>query len=205
MPWAVETCHSLTNIAFSDFGYYMGHGNGVGLGGGPRGSTFVTGYLDTTTVYPFVHTPVPNWRLRKVALWACYTDPTPDLTAHGTIKSWQETFGIRGTTEQRMSMMSKNVGLFFTGELPQGGISGTSSGTSSEVAALFDDLWITGPYPFPGACEPTYSFEWVFRQVSGMCPEINKGLPAWIGFGYLPYTGIYDGELVTNNISHINR
>jgi hypothetical protein len=203
LPWAAKVFYALTNLAYSDFGYYTGHGSGTGLGGSLTG--FVTGYIDTTTVYPYVHAPVPNWRMRKVAVWACYSDPTPNLTADYTIKGWEQAFGIRSTAQQRSSLMTKNVGLFFIGDLPQGGYSGTFGGTCSEVAAMFDDLWVTGPYPYPGDCDPTYAFFWAANQIEGMCPLINKALPAWIGFGYLPYTGIYDGELVTNNVSHIHR
>jgi hypothetical protein len=70
---------------------------------------------------------------------------------------------------------------------------------------MFDDLWVTGPNPYPGACDPTYAFSWVLNQIEGISPQVLKGKPAWIGFGYLPYTGIYDGELLTNNVDHISR
>ncbi len=205
LPWAAKVFSALTNLMYSDFGYYTGHGNGTGLGGHASGSTFVTGFIDTTTTYPYVHTSVPNWRMRKVAIWACYSDATPDLTAQGTIKSWAETFGIRRTWEQTGNMVTKNVGLFFTGELPQGGYSGTYGHTCAEVAAMFDDLWVTGPTPAPGSCNPTYAFSWAVSQIRGIAPELEKGKPTWIGFGYLPYTGIYDAELLTNNVSHISR
>lgn len=99
--------------------------------------------------------------------------------------------------------MAKNVGLFFTGGLPQFGYSGTLGGTSAEVAASFDNLWVCGPFSWSGGCDPTYSFAWAFNQTRGMYPELDKGLPAWIGFGYLPYAGIYDSELRTNNVSHV--
>ena len=59
--------------------------------------------------------------------------------------------------------------------------------------------------PWPGACDPTYAFGWVFNVIRGMSPEIEAGLPAWIGFGYLPYAGVYDDELMRNNVSHVKR
>jgi hypothetical protein len=98
----------------------------------------------------------------------------------------------------------KNVGLFFMGALPQGGYSGTFGSTASEVAVDFDDLWVAGPNPYPGACSPTYSFAWAVAQIQGMNPELNQAMPTWIGFGYLPYSGIYDSQLIMNNISGIN-
>jgi len=209
-PWATQVYSALTQTCFSDFNYYMGHANGIGLGGSGPGSHFVMGWIDTTDVYSqVIACKTPNWRMRKVALWACYTDAaTPprgkDLTAGGTYKDWPAAFGIRGTTQQMRSFMGKNVGLFFGGELPQGGYSGTYGGTSSEVAADFDQLWVTGPSSYSGGCDPTYSFAWAVRQIEGMCPLMLQGMPSWIGFGYLPYTGIFDSNLVTNNIDGIN-
>jgi hypothetical protein len=205
--WVNRVCSYLTNVAFSDFTYYMGHANGFGLGGGPSGTTWVKDWVDSGTIKTFVASAAasPNWRMRKVALWACYTDSPAKLSAGGTYPTWAEAFGIRTTRLQRSSWSAKNVGLFFGGNLSQGPYSGTFGGTSPEVAVNFDDLWVTGPTPFPGACDPTYAFSWVFNQIRGMSPELDEGLPAWIGFGYLPYTAIYDGELVTNNVSHIKR
>jgi hypothetical protein len=217
LPWGQHVYAALTNTAFSDFGFYMGHGNGTEIGGHPPGSTFVNTYLPSTNIQECVwyRSHSPNWMMRKVALWACYTDAaTPpadfwgnpiDTTGGGTYPSWQKAFGIRDTRRQNSSWVPKNVGLFFGGGLPEGGYSGTLGGTCPEVAAALDDLWISGPYPFPGACDPTYAFSWAVAQIEGMSPEIMKAMPAWIGFGYLPYTGIYDGKLLTNDVSNIKR
>lgn len=185
----------------------MGHGNGTELAGGPPGSKFVNSYMPSTLIREFVlaQNAWPNWLMRKVALWACYTDSFYESTAEGTIPSWQKAFGIRNTHQQTTSMITKNVGLFFSGELPQGGYSGTLGGTSVEAAVDFDDLWVNGPNPVPGSCDPTYAFSWVLNVTEGLSPEILKGKPLWIGFGYLPYSGVYDGELITNNVSHIKR
>jgi hypothetical protein len=205
--WANRVCSYLANSNYSDFGYYMGHANGVGLGGGPRNTTWVKDWIDSGTIKSFVGAAAafPNWRMRKVALWACYTDSPSWTTGAGTYPIWYDAFGIRPTSAQKANWIHKNVGLFFGGELPQGNITGTLGGTSVEVAVLFDELWISGPNPFPGACDPTYAFSWVFNQIRNICPEINKGLPAWVGFGYLPYSGVYDEEILTNNISHVTR
>jgi hypothetical protein len=205
--WATKVCTALTNLAYSDFGYYMGHANGTELGGGPAGSSYMTSYLPSSYVKEFTQAREanPDWRMRKVAMWACYTDSFYESTAGGTLPRWQQAFGIRETREQTFSFNTKNVGLFFHGGLPQSGYSGTFGGTSVEVAVNFDDIWVTGPTPYPGACDPTYAFVWVVNVAEGMSPEMLKGDPACIGFAYLPYTGIYDGELVTNNVTHIKR
>lgn len=204
--WAVQTFYSITNPVFSDFGFYMGHGNGTGIGGGPNGpSSYIPGWISSGEVkYYAKNFAFPKWRFRKVVLWACYTDSPGPSTAGGTIPTWSNAFGIRSTRLQRSSFMQKNVGLFFAGQLPQAGYSGTlGNGTSPEVAANFDALWVEGPNPAPGSCDPTYAFGWAFVQIQNMSPEINLGYPVWRGFGYLPYTGIYDSQLVTNIPSNI--
>lgn len=204
--WANKVFWACTNSFVSDFNYYMGHANGTELGGGPRGSKFVMQYLDSTTAKGWVSSaPGPDFRMRKIALWACYTDSPEATTAGGALPTWAEAFGIRETWKQRSSMLGKNVGLVFGGELPQGGYSGTLGGTSVEVAATFDNLWVCGPTPWPGACDPTYAFSWCLNVVRGISPEVDKGVPQWVGFPYVPYAGIYDSELRTNNISHIRR
>lgn len=132
--WANQVLPSLADPNYSDFTFYMGHGNGTEIGGGPLGSTFVTSYLPSSTVYTWVNNPAtgPNHRMRKVALWACYTD-SPDLTGQsGSEISFARAFGIRGTPDQTSSWMMKNVGLFFGGGLPQGGYSGTFGGMWSK-------------------------------------------------------------------------
>ncbi|HWX22436.1 MAG TPA: hypothetical protein VN578_21250 [Candidatus Binatia bacterium] len=203
--WASETCYALTNLAFSDFGFYMGHGNGTGIGGGPAGTSWVGPYMPSSTIASFVRgCGSQNWRMRKVVLWACYTDSPAATTAQGTLISWANAFGITATSLQRSSMMAKDVGLFFGGELPQGGYSGTLGGTAPEVATIFDDLWVTGGNPTPGGGDPTYAFGWAVDTIRSICPEINRGFPTWIGFGYLPYTANFDAEIVTNNISGIH-
>jgi len=201
---------SLRSFAYSDFTFYMGHGNGTEIGGGPKGSQFVKSYLGTADAqynasYQANNSATPNWRMRKVALWACYTDTDPSDTADETFSTWPAAFGIGKTAEQTSSWMMKNVGLFFSGALPQGGYSGVSGGTEVEVAVMFDDLWVSGPNPWPGACDPTYSFAWALSQTRGMNPELDNyyTYPLIIGFPYLNFAGVYDGEFITNNISHV--
>jgi hypothetical protein len=208
--WANNTLLSLENLAFSDFNFYMGHGNGAEIGGGPKGSTFVKSYLDATTAGTYAAAPAhnsttPNWRMRKVTLWACYSDTDFAATAGGVYPTWHDAFGIRNTIEQNCSFMMKNVGLFFGGGLPQTGYSGTYGNTSVEVAADLDYLWVAGPNDYPGGCDPTYAFSWAVSQIRGMNPELDTALPAVIGFQYLNYAGVYDGELTTNDVEHVKR
>jgi hypothetical protein len=205
--WATALLFCVSNsVNYSDFGYYMGHGNTPFIGAGPPGEDYITHYLPSQYVRDWANKPEaqPNWRFRKVVVWCCYSDGPGFHEITSAEPNWPEAFGIRDTSEQTRSLIPKNVGLFFRGLLPAYGYSGTSSHTSVEVAAIFDELWVAGPTPYPGGSDPTYSFAWVFDAIRGNSPEINKGLPAWIGFGYLPYTGIYDSQIATNNVSHIH-
>jgi hypothetical protein len=201
--FANDLHHRLTNdVSYSDFTWYMGHGNTTDLGGGPSGSKWVTTYLDTSTA--------ATWRgpktMRKVALWSCYSDSDAAFNSKVQAPTWPDAFGIGRTSEQMLGFNRKNVGLFFRDVLYAVGYSGTSSDTSVEVATDFDALWVMGPDQYPGGCDPTYAFSWVLNQIRGMNPELNEAKPNWIGFGYLPFTAIYDDtELLTNNVTHITR
>lgn len=206
--WAGNTLTCITNAEYSDFSWYMGHANGYLLGGG-SGTNWVTAVLDSQSVARWALAAGRNWRMRKVCLWGCYTDSglgTSDGVARTLYGSWASAFGVRPTRTQTMSLMKKNVGLFFTESLRQGGYSGTlGGGTCPEVSCTFDDIWINGPSAWPGECDPTYAFSWALNVTEGMSPELLKALPTWIGFGYLPYSGVYDDELMVNDISHIKR
>ncbi len=107
-----------------------------------------------------------------------------------------QAFGIRETRYQWNYQVAKNVGLFFVGKLEQ-------EYMWAEMEDYVDDLWITGPDPWHGACDPTYSFGWVVRQLLDNYPEADTAHPICIGFGWLPYAGIYDAELKRGNIAHV--
>ena len=180
----------------------MGHGNGTEIGGGPAGNTFVNTYLNTQTAQSYTIFK-GSWRMRKVALWACYTDSSYVATASGTLPSWAGAFGIRPCPMLTGSLLAKNVGLFFAGELPQGGYGGTLYGSSVEAAADLDQLWVTGQNSYSGGCDPTYAFSWALNAVTAMNPILSKALPVISGFPYLPYAGVYDGKLMTNDYSDV--
>jgi hypothetical protein len=141
--------------------------------------------------------------MRKVALWGCYSDTDISDTGQGTFPTWPEAFGIRRGSLQISSFCNKNAGLFFNGNLPQGGYSGTLGGTSAEVAEQFDLLWVCGPNAYPGGCDPTYAFSWALAQIRNSNPELDNrnSRPTLEGFPYLPYAGVYDWNLTTNDVS----
>jgi hypothetical protein len=200
--WPVFLENTLSNVAYSDFNY-EGHGNGSAIGGGVRGSRWVTTTVGAQQINGYcLEAHTNNWRMRKVAVWACYTGSSLP-TAGGLYSAWPAAFGIRDTRFQISNLVGKNVGLFFGGEFDQGGYGSGGTHTSFEVAFDFDLLWVGGPIPFPGSDDPTYAFAWALAQTRRMYPRLDRGTPMGIGFPYLPYSSLYDGELLTNNIIHI--
>ena len=191
---------------YSDFTWYAGHANGTELGGGPPGSHYVNTYMPATYIAHFVHEPsLANWRMRKVCLWGCYTEADPDITGGGIYTSWPQAFGIQKGRDQINGMTAKNVGLFFQGSIPQAGYQNTQSGSSVEVAVQFDMLWVMGPNQYPGGCDPTYAFSWALNQIRTINPELDTAHsnPTLEGFPFLPYAGVYEDELMTNDIEHV--
>jgi hypothetical protein len=97
--------------------------------------------------------------------------------------------------------------LFFHGGFPQAGYQNTQSGASVEVAVQFDMLWVMGPNQYPGGCDPTYAFSWALSKIRTINPELDiaNSQPTLEGFPYLPYAGVYEDELTTNDVEHVKR
>ncbi len=202
--WATFLHDILTNRSYSDFNYGPGHANGYYIGAGPLppGQNYVNTQIGVDQVEPWVvgiGNTNKNWRMRKVAMWGC---DTGNKRYTGGYHGWPEAFGIRKTSVQIHSWTKKNVGLFFLDELefqPYG----DSHASICEVASTFDEIWTEGATPYPGGCDPTYSFQFALESTLGMYPELSKAKPIIFGFLYLPYSGVYDDELMLNDISHV--
>jgi hypothetical protein len=206
--YGIQLGSALGDGNYSDFTWYMGHSNGTELGGGPPGAHYVNTYLGSGDV-ALASRPhgLPNWRFRKVCLWGCYSDADPDVTAGGTYKTWPQAFGIAPFRDQFNGLTPKNAGLFFHGGFPQAGYQNTQSGASVEVAVQFDMLWVMGPNQYPGGCDPTYAFSWALSKIRTINPELDiaNSQPTLEGFPYLPYAGVYEDELTTNDVEHVKR
>lgn len=202
--WATAVLFSCTNTYYSDFGYYMGHGNTSWLAGG---ATWVTNSLDTETIENYCAYPnaQPNWRFRKVAIWCCFSDAPGFEDIVAAAPNFAEAFGIRKSAFQNVNPVTKNVGLFFSSGLPADlGYSQLVSHTSVELASDFDQFWVDGPAAFPGGCDPTYAFGWAFNLMINFEPHVRLAVPTYEGFVYLPYTGNFDSQLITNNTTGIH-
>jgi hypothetical protein len=190
---------------FSELTLAQAHGSGPTIGGGS--------YLhDVVWVQDFVRyvqrcvTP-HNWRLRKACLFTCYN---ADLTAtlsgpYGNYVSWPEACGIRPAGFQQTSLTYKNCGLFFVGGLPQNYINMELYQTqgTADVAELCDQVWVCGKYEWPGACDPTYSFQFAVQATMGIYPDLAKGKPALAGFPLCVYDAWQDEALRNLNTSGV--
>lgn len=198
--WTNFLRDALTNTLYSDFDYGSGHGGADRIGG-----ISVDAEINAFQVASWAQAGAgtnanKNWRMRKVAMWSCYSG---NLPIDHTYMVWTNAFGIRPTIQQLNSLMYKNVGLFFAGEVPLVGY-GSSSATSPEVATALDELWVAGPVFQAGLCDPTYAFGWAISQMIGIYPQVRNAKPVGIGYPYLPYTGIYDENLLMGDYSNVH-
>jgi len=196
---------SMSNSAlYSDLTIAQAHGSGATIGGGD----FLTDKFTPMDLQRWImgssSAVGPNWRLRKAALWTCYSGAiSPGATGSGRYSSFPDACGIRPTGLQNYSYMRKNCGLFFGGLLPQGGFGGTSA-TTAQVAEFLDQAWVCGENEYPGGCDPTYSFAWAVNATRNQYnPQLDSADPRLFGLRQMIYSSVYDDELMMLNFSHV--
>jgi hypothetical protein len=197
--WPVFLETTLTNWHYSDF-VYLGHGNGYKIGGQEPSMRNTT--VNATQVRNWIlqgRTPENDkwYRMRRVELWACYTMQGVAARAGGFLP-WPQTFGITSGTKQARGLMRKNVGLFFLDKFaaaPYGVATGSPVGIS-DVIANMNMAWVCGLNPYPGGSEPTWSYRWALASALATYPELQKGDPFIEGCIFMPYSGIYDENLM---------
>jgi hypothetical protein len=111
--------------------------------------------------------------------------------------------GIRPSLAQHTSYMHKNSGLFFQQKFDQAWWQNGELISTARAAEFFDQAWVCGPTQWAGACDPTYSLYWAYRAIKGQYPALTNGVPAVFGFLSLPYSSVYDDELMMLNTSHV--
>lgn len=206
--WRALVQSLVTNRSYSDFNYAPGHGNGTLMGGDvydPRYFWFLN-YVNTTISANEMQTWIqtgasgtngdPRYKMRKVTMWSCYSAGRQNQP-YG---NWPNSFGINPS--QMSTLSGKNAGLFFMGDL-KFAYYGYPPTDVSEVAAEFDKLWVMGADPYPGACDPNYAIQFAYNTTLMLFPELANALPVIIGCNYLPYAGVYDDQLTTNNFSQV--
>jgi hypothetical protein len=151
-----------------------------------------------------------DWRLRKAAIWTCYSasvpksaDPKNGGQDPSTILTFAKACGIR--LHQQKSYMRKNCGLLFFDLLPQIGYGGNNSITTAQVAEELDQTWVCGVNQYPGGCDPTYSFRWVTQQLVNEYAELGSNGAGAGGHGFLkmPYSSHYDDETMMLDTTHV--
>jgi hypothetical protein len=93
--------------------------------------------------------------------------------------------------------MRKNAGLFFAQDLYQGW-------SIAQVEEAFDELWVCGPIPAPGSCDPTYAIYKMLSNTLRAYSNVQNAKPVLAGYYWLPYTTIYDYEIMGNNVTHVH-
>jgi len=136
-----------------------------------------------------------NWRMRKVALWTCFSGKNGVVTNN---LGFASAFGIPSWAVQLGGYMKKNAGLFVEGDL-------TFGIRWAEIGEEFDQAWVCGPDQYPGGCDPTWAINWANVLLQNQYSQVKKVKPIIAGYKWLPYTGIYDVALTTNSISAINQ
>jgi hypothetical protein len=193
----------LSGTRYSDFTMGPAHGSGAFIGGDPAG--YLIGNYSPQDLQRYVATGAgQNWRLRKVAFWPCYSG-TKLATAGGLYSDFGSASGIRPHAQQETTYMRKNCGFFIGGEINQYGFGGDPTVSTAKVAASFDELWVCGPNAFPGGCDPTYSFLFVYNNTVGAWnPELGNAIPLIDGYFEMIYSSVYDDLLMVNNTSFVH-
>jgi hypothetical protein len=213
MPWGLDTynqsgwpsfvSNTVSSGAYSDFNYGPGHANGYMAGGGEY-TVPSWNWVNTSIRSDDTHGWVirgtnggstRNWRMRKVEMWGCYTANTMQAGTGG-LAGWPNCFGIRPTAVQNSTFIRKNVGLFFLGELRSGGYGSSGSDILATVVNNLNVFWVAGFNTYPGGCDPTYAYGYGVSCAIATYPQLGKANPWVIGYGYLPYAGIYDDQLM---------
>lgn len=201
LDWKDFLIPALSNSAYSDFTIAQAHGSGATIGGG--------GYLiskfspQDLQLWLRAYQPHSNWRLRKAALWTCYSG---DFTATSQYSSFPVACGMRDGVSQATSFMRKNCGLFFADGLPQDQYGGGQHIATAKVAEFLDLIWVCGENAYPGACDPTYSFHWaVNRTRNEFNPELDLANPLLIGLPQMIYSSAHDDELQALDFSSVKR
>ncbi len=201
----------LTNANYSDFDIIGAHGDGETIG---YSHAYYPDKFSTTDLFNWLGNNKhagSNWRLRRTTIWACWSDAGP---GYGYIP-FPQAVGIRPEAQQMQTYCYKNAGLFFGGKSPQMFTHDGNIITSAEASAMLDEAFMCGADPWPGACDPTYSFRWSLTALESEYPEMmyepkNDGspsatpsLPHGVGCPKLIFTTTYDNELTVLNFSHV--
>jgi hypothetical protein len=193
--WRQFLQEKLGSQLYSDATIGPGHGNATSFG--------ARGYATTTASSRNIQTWLGGQRIRKVAMWTCYSGENGTLLINTNYPTFFEAFGIPNRAYQLNSLIRKNAGLFFAGDISQGW-QGNPPVASAQAEEALDELWVTGPNA--GGCDPTWGFQHAVSFVLAQWPDLRtKGKAVLAGYYWLPYSCLYDDELMTNNTANIHQ
>lgn len=191
---------NLTNVALYSDLTLTSHGSGAQIG-----SDYLHDYFGPWDLMRWgMVTGNRNWRLRKACLWTCYSGCSNLVTGRTYNTTWADAVGMRAMGLEEVTRMWKNCGLFFGGEIPQGGFNNDPSISSAQVVESLDEIWVGGKYLYAGGCDPTYSWQFVVGATRGMYnPQLDRGVPLIAGLRHMIYSSVYEEELRDLNLSHV--
>jgi hypothetical protein len=205
IDWPFILNHLTNYVYYSDFTLGPAHGSGGTIGGDPQG--FLLGSFSAFDLQRYVMVGGQNWRLRKAALWPCYSGDISKASAGGFYNcNFAEACGIRPNPQEENTYMRKNCGFFVLNEINQRGFAGGDGSISTaQVAQALDQMWVCGPNQFPGGCDPTYSWKFAIDSIRGMYnPELDQAGPLLGGYSKMIYSSVYDDLLMVGNTSFVH-
>lgn len=199
--WKPFLQQKLGSMLYSDLTWGPTHGGWTGVGA--KGPGYNGAVASSGELAGWTQAAGQNWRMRKVAMWACNTISTNPAVYPGRIP-FPVAFGIRPKPLQDTTFMRKNSGLFFAGEFPQEGF-GSPLTSIAQAEEGFDQFWVTGPNSYPGGCEPNWGIARMLVYTLGTFPGLSDYKPVLVGYYWLPYTTLLDDEIMGNNLSNVDQ
>lgn len=202
----------LTNANYSDFDIIGAHCNGETIG---YSHAYYPDKFSTTDLFNWLgdkHTG-SNWRMRRTTVWGCWSGEMPG--SYSGYLTFSQAVGIRPVVEQMTTYCYKNAGLFFAGRAPQIFVSNGNTITSAQASTMLDEAFMCGAYPWPGACDPTYSYRWALTALESEYPEMmfepksdgssstTPSNPLGVGCPKLIFTTTHDSEITTLNFGAV--
>ena len=192
--WRNSLQQALAGPLYSDITIGPMHGSksAIAATGGEAASTW--------DLALWTYARAPNWRMRKAAVWSCYSGEGYDGSATGAAPGrypwFPDAFGVRPKPIQYAGLMKKNSCLCFKKDWDQ-------RLNIAEIEAAFDTYWVTGANGYPGACDPTWAISWALRQTIREFPFVEDAEPVLAGYQWLIYTAQYDEDLMRNDASRV--
>lgn len=199
--WKPFLQQKLGSLLYSDLTWGPTHG--AWTGAGAKGPGYSGAVASSSELGAWAQAAGQNWRMRKVAMWACNTVST-NPAVYVRKPPFPFALGIRPKPLQDTTFMRKNSGLFFAASFPEQGF-GSPLTSIANAEEGFDQFWVTGPNSYPGGCEPNWAIARMLRYTLGSFPGLSAYQPVLAGYYWLPYTTLLDDQIMGNNLGNVNQ